>query len=80
MNPIEFKDLALEEQARLIFCKGTFVSKILFFQLGISLYRIDSGFVEIWYNTLTGTIRKIEPLKDKKISPYIKHLYIASSN
>ena len=80
MNPIQFKDLQLEEQARMIFLKGTFISKIMFFQLGISMYRLNEEFVEIWYNTRTGTIRKIETLKHKKISPFIKHLHIASAN
>lgn len=75
MNPIEYQDLQLEEQASLIFLKGNFISKISFFQLSILLYRVNEEFVEIWYNTISGTVRKVEPLKGKSISPFIKHLY-----
>lgn len=80
MNPIAFKDLQLEEQARMIFLEGVFVSKIMFFQLSISMYRVNNEFVEIWYNTKSRTIRKIEPLKYNKISPFIKHLHKYSAN
>lgn len=80
MSPIEFDDLKLDEKARIIFSKGSFVSKVMFFQLGISLYRINDKFVEIWYNTPTGTVRKVDYLNDKEISPYIKHLHMPSLN
>lgn len=80
INTTAFRNLEAEEQARLIFDNGVFVSKVLFFQLSISLFRINDEFVEIWYNTLTGTIRKIEPLQHKAISPFIKHLFVTGSN
>lgn len=80
MNPIEFQDLQLEEQAQIIFHKGHFISKTIFFQLSISLYRINEEFVEIWYNTQSGTIRKVEPLKEWTINPFIKFLYKTSLN
>ncbi len=80
MNPTAYQGLALEEQARLIFHEGNFISKITFFQLSISLYRVNHEFVEIWYNTSTGTIRKIEPLREWTISPFVKHLYKMNLN
>ena len=80
INTTAFRSLETDVQARLIFDNGVFISKILYFQLSISLFRIDDEFVEIWYNTLTGTIRKIEPLQQKKISPFIKHLAMVSVN
>lgn len=80
MRNITFNNLALEEQARQIFLRGHYVNKISFFQLSISLFRINDEFVEIWYNTLTGTIRKIEPLQNRAINPFIKHLFATSPN
>lgn len=80
MNSIAFSNLELEEQAKLIFLKGFYVKKILFFQLSISLFRINDEFVEIWYNTQSGTIRKIELLQNKEINPFVKHLFVACSN
>lgn len=80
INTTAFRNLEVEDQARLIFRKGVFINKTLFFQLSISLFRINDEFIEIWYNTLTGTIRKIEPLQHKSISPYIKHLFSMSIN
>lgn len=80
MIPIGFDDLQLDEKARLIISKGSYVSKTMFFQLGISLYRINDKFIEIWYNTQSGTVRKVDYLNDKEINPYIKHMYVPSLN
>ena len=74
MKPAEFDSLTIDEKAKVILSKGVYVSKSEFFQLEISLYRMDDVFVELWYEPIAGSILRIEYLKDKKINPYLKHL------
>ena len=74
MKPAEFDNLTTDEKAKVILRRGAYVSKSEFFQLEISLYRMDDEFVELWYEPIVGTILKIGYLKDRKINPYLKHL------
>ena len=74
MKPAEFDSLTIDEKAKLILNKGVYVSRSEFFQLEISLYRMDDEFVELWYESLSGRIYKIDYIKDKSINPYLKHL------
>lgn len=74
MKPAEFDNLSIDEKAKVILSKGVYVSKTEFFQLEISLYRMEDEFVELWYEPITGNIFKIDYLKNKKINPYLKHL------
>ena len=74
MKPAEFDNLTIDEKAKVILSRGAYVSKSEFFQLEISLYRIDDVFVELWYEPIIARILRIEYLKDKKINPYLKHL------
>jgi hypothetical protein len=74
MKPAEFDNLSTDEKARMILSRGVYVSKSEFFQLEISLYRIDDVFVELWYELINGRIFKIDYLKHKKVNPYLKHL------
>lgn len=74
MKPAEFDNLTIDEKARVVLSKGAYVSKSEFFQLEISLYRVDDVFVELWYEPISGRIFKIDYLKNKKVNPYLKHL------
>lgn len=80
MKPAEFDNLTTNEKARMILSRGVYVSKSEFFQLEISLYRIDDVFVELWYEPINGRIFKIDYLKNKKINPYLKHLGATNLN
>lgn len=80
MKPIDFDKLSLDEKARLILSKGVYVSKSEYFQLEISLYRIDNDFVELWYEPITGKVMRIDYLKDKEVNPYLKHLCASNLN
>lgn len=74
MKPAEFDNLTIDEKAKVILSRAVYVSKSEFFQLEISLYRMNDEFVELWYEPIRGRILKIDYLKDKKINPYLKHL------
>ena len=74
MKPAEFDNLTIDEKAKLILNRGVYVSRSEFFQLEISLYRMDDEFVELWYESLSGRIFKIDYIKEKSINPYLKHL------
>ena len=76
----EFETLSIDEKARMVFEKGMFVSKSEYHQLDISLYRLGSEFVELWYNPVVDRITRIEELKNKAINPYLKHLDNISLN
>ncbi|AHM60501.1 hypothetical protein D770_11220 [Flammeovirgaceae bacterium 311] len=80
MKPIDFDKLSLDEKAKLILSKGVYVSKSEFFQLEISLYRIENDFVELWYEPITGRVMRIDYLKGKKVNPYLKHLCASNLN
>lgn len=80
MKPIGFDNLTIDEKAKVILNQGVYVSKSEFFQLEISLYRIDNEFVELWYEPLSGRIFKIEYLKNKPVNPYLKHLVSGNLN
>ena len=74
MKPAEFENLTIDEKTRVILSRGVYISKSEFFQLEISLYRVDDEFVELWFEPIVGRIFKIDYLKNKKINPYLKHL------
>lgn len=74
MKITDFDNLTIDEKARLILSKGVYVSKSEFFQLEISLYRIEDEFVEIWYEPISGRVLQIDYLKNKAVNPYLKHL------
>lgn len=74
MKPAEFDNLTIDEKAKVVLNRGVYVSKSEFFQLEISLYRVDNEFVELWYEPVTGRIFRIDYLKNKSINPYLKHL------
>lgn len=80
MKPAGFDHLTINEKAKVILSRGVYVSKSEFFQLEISLYRIDNEFVELWYEPVTGRIYKIDYLKNKAVNPYLKHLVADSLN
>lgn len=80
MKPAEFDNLSIDEKAKVILGKGVYVSKTEFFQLEISLYRMEDEFVELWYESITGRIFRIDYLKSKKINPYLKHLGLNNLN
>lgn len=80
MKITDFDNLTIDEKARLILSRGVYVSKSEFFQLEISLYRIEDEFVEIWYEPITGRVLKIDYLKNKPINPYLKHLTAGNLN
>lgn len=74
MKPAEFENLTIDQKTRMVLKKGVYISKSEFFQLEVSLYRIDDEFVELWYEPIEGRIFKIDYLKNKKVNPYLKHL------
>lgn len=78
MKSAEFDSLTIDEKVKVVLNRGVYVSKSEFFQLEISLYRVDNEFVELWYESLTGKVFRIDYLKNKSINPYLKHL--ASNN
>lgn len=80
MKPTGFDSLTIDEKAKVILNRGVYVSKSEFFQLEISLYRIDNAFVELWYEPISGRIFKIEYLKNKSVNPYLKHLVSGNLN
>ena len=80
MKQTEFENLTIDEKARLVLNRGVYVSKSEFFQLEVSLYRIDDEFVELWYELMSGRSLKIAYLKEKKINPYLKHLSARNLN
>lgn len=80
MKPAEFDSLTIDEKAKVILNRGVYVSKSEFFQLEISLYRIDDEFVELWYEPVTGKIFKIDYLNNKPVNPYLKHLTSSNYN
>lgn len=80
MKPAEFDNLTIDEKAKLILNRGVYVSRSEFFQLEISLYRMDDEFVELWYESLSGRIFRIDYIKNKSINPYLKHLGAGNLN
>ena len=73
-------DLELEDKARFILNEGSFVSRVDFHNLEISLYRLYGQLVEIWFETSTEKVSQIKYLKGSKVNPYLKHLKATSLN
>lgn len=59
---------------------GTFISVSRYENTHISIYRMDSEFYEVWTHPVTGEIFCTEPLENKAINPYLKHLSATSLN
>ncbi|HAA15265.1 MAG TPA: hypothetical protein DCE41_27635 [Cytophagales bacterium] len=81
MNPSATSDYqGLSIEARNILEHGVFVTKSEFYQVEVSLYKMDQEFVEVWYDTKREAITQIGYLKGHPINPFIKHISPVSLN
>jgi hypothetical protein len=77
MKSLNFESLSVEERALLILSDGKFVSKSMFKNVEISLFRIEDHFLEVWYEPAIEKVTKVLPLSKHDFDPYLKHLEIA---
>jgi hypothetical protein len=77
---LPFEQLSLAERAEYVLTEGSFVSKSYFYQLEISLYRINEQFIELWYDTFHNKTFAIEPMEGRSINPFLKHIPSAMLN
>jgi len=81
MNPSATSDhQGMCIEARNILEHGVFVTTSEFYQIEISLYKMDNEFVEVWYDTKREAITQIGYLKDHPVNPFIKHISKVSLN
>lgn len=80
MSNRELNNLELEEAAKYIVNEGVYISKAEFYQLEISLYRINGEPVEIWFEPVQESITKISYLRGNQFNPYLKHLNTKNLN
>ncbi|MFA0960808.1 hypothetical protein AB9P05_03280 [Roseivirga sp. BDSF3-8] len=76
----KLESIRKEGLAHTILSLGTFISVSRFENAHISIYRLDSDFYEVWTHPETGEIYCTEPLDNKVINPYLKHLSASSLN
>ena len=74
------QNLTIDELAILIMKKGSLISSGDYHDLNISLYRVESEFVEIWLDTMENKVTRVEVLKNKMINPFLKYLKICCNN
>jgi hypothetical protein len=75
-----FEQLDLAEKAELVLNEGHYISKSTFYQLEISLYRLEDEFVEMWYDVYNKQIVNIYAMNNRVINPYLKHVALLSPN
>ena len=71
---------AFAMQARNILEDGVFVTKSTFYQVEISLYKMDDRFVEVWYDVKQKGITDIVYLDTRTVNPFLKHFGYVSQN
>ena len=79
-TPTTSDPFGLTIQARNILEHGVFVTTSNFYQVEISLYKMDHQFVEVWYDTKREAITQIGYLDDSSVNPYLKHFATLSLN
>lgn len=75
-----FNFLGIDAKARVILEHGVYVTSSEFYQIEITLYKIDDEFVEIWYDTKREEITRIDRLNTQSINPFLKHFATISEN
>lgn len=80
MNYLGSNQLTMDEKAVFIKSNGLEISKCMYSNISVTLYRLKEDFIEIWLDVKSIKVVKIEAVKNKSINPYLKYLDLTNLN
>jgi len=70
-NELDFDKLTLDQRAAIVWSNGTFVDALMYFDQTISLYSVNTDFVEVWSDPRDHHITRIFRATEDRLSKFL---------
>jgi hypothetical protein len=70
-NELDFDKLTLDQRAAIVWSNGTFVDALMYFDQTISLYSVNTEFIEVWSDPHDHHITRILKATEDRLSKFL---------
>ena len=80
MDANGYNGLSLNDIGEMIKMEGKLIANQEFLNIEVSLYFIDGDVIEVWLDTISEDVLKLEHIWESKIDPFLKYLEVSTFN
>lgn len=67
----DFNRLPIDERAAIVWSSGSFIDAVLYYDQTVSLYSVNTEFVEVWTDPKNNRITKISTAKEDQLKKFL---------